>query len=31
MGLTLGHGEQDWSDPVFRDLLTGGVNYLSGQ
>lgn len=29
MGLTWGHGEKDWNDPVFRQLLTDSVNYLA--
>jgi type 1 glutamine amidotransferase len=28
IGLTLGHGADEWSDPVFRSLLINGVNYL---
>ncbi len=28
VGLTLGHGADEWNDPVFRSLLINGVNYL---
>lgn len=28
IGVTLGHADEEWDDPVFRDLLKSAVNYL---
>ena len=29
LALTWGHGEEDWNDPVFRQLVTDSVDYLA--
>jgi len=30
LGLTLGHAEPEWEDPVFQTLIVDSVNYLAG-